>query len=82
MSIEQGSEQPVDPRPPEVQALAKIASNFADMHRCVLEGQFPGKAAKVADMLAEHIKDMYKQAYEQLVAHPWVQEQQAEKVAK
>lgn len=69
-------EQVVDPRPEDVKELAKVATNFSEMHRAVMEAQFPGKASKVADMLIDHLRDMYKQAYEQLVAHPWVQEQQ------
>jgi|688.fasta_scaffold1040767_3 hypothetical protein len=72
-------EQIVDPRPEDVKQLAKIAGEFAEMHRAVMEGQFPGKASKVVDKLVDHLRDMYKQSYDQLLKHPWILEQQAKK---
>jgi len=69
-------EQLPDPRPEEVQEIAKLCSRFSDMHRAVGEAHFPAKASVVVGHLMDHLKAQYDKHYNELVSHPWVKEQQ------
>lgn len=65
-----------DPRPEEVQKLAKNTADAADMYRLVKDSHFPALGAPVVSMLLDFLSDNYKKQYNELCVHPWVIEQQ------